>query len=186
MPPDDNTATEQQLDDLALAESGDPVTFEIAGRRFSLVQPTPADYERLRMVEGAAYRRALADPELADLHDTPEAIDTRLQRSFQIGYMTAQIEYEHGDRRKELDADLRELELTNAVNGNSGAQDVALDIMRRRRDKWVIDHFLRDGDGEELSDDDRAKLDASPAFFEACRPQVWRVLSLLNTLPKFD
>ena len=175
--------TIEQVQTIDYIISGEPLPLELFGRAFTLRQPSPNEYDMVRAIEAAAYHSELERLRDAGLDVFAVSDDMAMFRRLQIEATKAQIEREDDpDELRELEDRLSNIERPDTRNR---AEELASNHGRRVRDRWIFEHCLLDGDGRPLRLEDRAEIMRYPAAFEAARQDIWRIVEIMVTAPKW-
>jgi len=175
--------TIKELETIDYIRSGDPLPFKNGGRSFSLRQPSPAEYDMMRAIEAAAYHTELERLRDMGLDVYAVSDDAAMWRRLQIEALKAQIEREDDpDELRELEERLHNIEGPDTRNR---AEELATNHSRRVRDRWVFSACLMDENGKPLDINDKAEIMRYPEFFETTRPEIWRIIEIMVTPPKW-
>ena len=166
-------------DPLADLLAGKGLPFDVDGVTFLIRQPTTEEYDDAMMLADLVRASFLASPEMADLKKQP-ASDDLLALAEEL-YAKAK-ETESQDEKQTLVRQAQELGRRTLADELAGRQ------ASLKRDRWLTARLLCDADGNALFD--TTKPDGIDAWEklplrvkEAARPVIWRLLTVIESLP---
>lgn len=174
---------QNDLSDFELAESGEPIAFQVGQRKFALRQPEAEEYELISLWEQIGFNEALLEAGMDKIATLPVSDDTRLARQERLDQLREQIvATQDTNKRRELDQQIKRLE---RPDNRTRAEELAEGYSYRYRDIQMIRRLLVHEDGSRVDKAEIERLLKTRVFLDVARIACYRIIKIMLALPNW-